>query len=303
MRFLGDDLWRAIHAVRGDPGKKWIAVPYVARGAADRFPLRNGDVLVVRFDDLTIQSGGTDPREIIRYLKHGVNVYNREDLHAKVYVSNRRAVVGSANLSRRSAERLKEAGVASSERKFIQQARKFVSSLRGRPITLEWARSKRALYVPQKSTGNHATLKAGPTMWAISFEVGDRSEEAEEAAAVAVKRAKSRLRRPDRFHLLDLQTWKEIPVKEGDWVFQLVHEGRERYFEAPARVLHINRFKTGHGESQIVVVQERKRLRGRSPAALIAKLKKMGLSLRRPRRFYRLTNAKLIDALYREWPE
>jgi hypothetical protein len=303
MRLLGDDLWQAIHAVHRDRGKKWVAVPYVSPGAVARFPLRRNDVLVLRFDDQTIRNSGTDPKEVIQYLSRDVRVYNRNDLHAKVYVSNRRAVVGSANLSGRSEERLKEAGVASTDRRFIRQAREFVHSLRGQPISLEWARSKTGLYVPPRGTGERRGVEVGQAMWAISFGFGDRSDQAKEAAAEAVKSAKRKLRRPDRFQLLVLQTYKQIPIKEGDWVFQYCQDGRERYFEAPARVLAIKRYRESRGENQVIVVQERKRLRARSAGEFITKLRKTGIRLRRPSRFYRVTNAKLKEALFGEWPE
>ena len=121
MRFHAEKLWSSIHRVPSDPGKHWVAVPYVSQGAAQRLPLRKGDVLITRFDDRTIRSGQTDPREILKYLHREVEVHHCAELHAKVYVSARRSVICSANLSGNSEVSLKEAGVVSTEAAIIRE--------------------------------------------------------------------------------------------------------------------------------------------------------------------------------------
>jgi len=63
------------HTVK-DTGQRWMAVPYVSQGAAKQLQHRQGDVLITRFDDRTIKSGQTDPREILGYLRRGIEAHH-----------------------------------------------------------------------------------------------------------------------------------------------------------------------------------------------------------------------------------
>jgi hypothetical protein len=113
IQFVAARTWAAIKRVARDKGRHWVTVPYVSPGAAKRLPLKSGDVLITRFDDAAIKAGQTDPTEIARYIRKGVEVHNEPWLHAKVYVSPKRAVICSANVSANSEDGL----LASSSRR------------------------------------------------------------------------------------------------------------------------------------------------------------------------------------------
>ena len=83
-----------IRRIPDDPGRHYVAVPYLSGDATRRLNLQQGDILVTCFDDQNIKSGAVSPAEVLKYLRRGVEVHHCSDLHAKVYVSGRRAVVG-----------------------------------------------------------------------------------------------------------------------------------------------------------------------------------------------------------------
>ena len=301
---LTDGLWKAIKRVARDRGSHWVAVPYVSQGASRRLPLRRGDVLITRFDDRTIASGQTDPREILRYVRGGVEVHNCIELHAKVYVSALRAVVASANLSRNSETWLKEAGTESSEPMFLLAARSFVESLRGEAIGIASARKKISLYRPPLGEGGtRHTKPVGAALWIVNVELeGKVSGEHKAATQLAKQMASSKLKDAKRFELTTIRYSADWPVKEGDYVVQRTLDGRRLSFEAPARANVIHRYSV-HGRTQLmVVIEERKRLRTRTPLQLQRRLQARGAKLQMPQTFGKVRNAVARRALFQLWP-
>ena len=299
-----DRLWMSIKRVARDHGRHWVAVPYVSQGAARRLPLRKGDVLITRFDDRTIASGQTDPREILKYLRSEVEVHNCVNLHAKVYVSDIRAVVGSANLSRNSEEWLREAGTESSEPKYLSTAKAFVESLRGEVIGVDFAKKKISLYRPPKGEGRGKQNNPnGATLWVVNVEVEkELSREDSVAAEAARKKATFRLQDKKRFALENIRYSTDWQVKEGDYVVQNVVDGRMHYLEAPARANTVHRYRRGTRVQLMVVIEERKRLRTRTRRQLQRWMRGSGVTLRLPRKFRKVRNTAARRALFRLWP-
>jgi hypothetical protein len=99
--------------------------------------LRRGDVLVTKFDAASIRSGLVNPREIVTFIKRGVEVHSVSNLHAKVYVFGRIAVVGSANVSASSELQLVEGACEIHVSSVVSQCRGFVLSLRGEIVALQ----------------------------------------------------------------------------------------------------------------------------------------------------------------------
>jgi hypothetical protein len=64
-----------------------------------RLPLKRGSVLVVRADRATMEQGQTDPWELEELVKNGVRVFPLKNLHAKMFIFAKWAVVGSMNAS------------------------------------------------------------------------------------------------------------------------------------------------------------------------------------------------------------
>lgn len=89
----GDSLRDAIYEVLAAP-KPCCAVAFWGRGAAEKVITGKGARLICN-----LASGGTNPHEIEKLIKHGCDVRQNDRLHAKVYIGGGRAVITSANLS------------------------------------------------------------------------------------------------------------------------------------------------------------------------------------------------------------
>jgi len=101
-RFLfNDSLWKEVRSRVHRAKTVRAAVAYVSTGASSIIPLRRGHTLLVDMSLPTVRQGATDPREILRLLRRGVEVFSRGSLHAKFFVTDGVVIAGSANLSNR----------------------------------------------------------------------------------------------------------------------------------------------------------------------------------------------------------
>jgi phosphatidylserine/phosphatidylglycerophosphate/cardiolipin synthase-like enzyme len=89
-------------------------------------PLARGSRLVVDAGERAVAAGQTNPKELLTLVHRGVDVYGIPNLHAKVFVLGRAAYVGSANVSKHSAETAIEAMVRASDPRLVGDARDFV---------------------------------------------------------------------------------------------------------------------------------------------------------------------------------
>jgi hypothetical protein len=308
MNFVGIHTWAAIKRVARDTGKHWVAVPYVSPGAAKRLPLKRGDVLITRFDDATIMAGQTDPTEIARYIRKGVEVHNEPWLHAKVYVAPKRAVICSANVSANSEDGLLEAGMEITNRRVIGDARRFVQELRGSIIGLEFARSKIKLFRSGGQARRAMALPKAPpghALWIVTLHIRNKSTDQEVDAARRSKiKAVSRMKDKEAFRLEDFTFLENWPAQVGDYVVQIVRYGRWTHVEAPSQILVIEPFANKYGNSISVVVEMRKRVRTRSLGQMDAAVRP-NTSKRFPRvtRFRQVRNDALRKAILGQWPK
>jgi hypothetical protein len=307
VQFVATNTWAAIRRVARDKGPHWVAVPFVSPGASNRLPLKAGDVLITRFDDATIKAGQTDPTEIARYIRKGVEVHNEPWLHAKVYVSRNRTVICSANVSANSESGLIEAGLEVVNRRVISEARRFVHELRGSIIGLAFARSKIKLF---RSAGQArramALPKAAPghALWIVGLDVRTNGEYAIAAARRAKTKALRLMKDREAFRLDEFTFFAGWPGKVGDYVVQVVKDGRLVYVEAPAQIIVIQPFADRFGQSVSVVVEIRKRVRTRSLGQMDTAVHPI-TAKRFPRvgRFRRVQNDALRKAIVGEWPK
>jgi hypothetical protein len=308
MKFVATNTWAAIKRIARDKGRHWVAAPYVSPGAAQRLPLKRGDVLITRFDDATIIAGQTDPKEIARYIQNGVEVHNEPWLHAKVYVSPKRAVICSANVSANSEDGLLEAGLEIAHRRVIGDARRFVQELRGSIIGLAFARSKIKLFRSGGQARRPMALPKAPAshaLWIVALHLRDtRTEQEVDAAHRSKIKAISRMKDKEAFRLEDFTFFGKWPAQIGDYVVQIVRDGRRTYVEAPAQILVIEPFANKFGNSVSVVVEMRKRVRTRSLAQLDAAVRP-DTSKRFPRvgRFRQVRNVALRRTILKQWPK
>jgi hypothetical protein len=267
--------------------RAWVAVPFVGAGAIDRLPLRDGDVLVTRFDPATIRAGQVDPREIAAYIKRGVEVHAVSNLHAKVFVFGRVAIVGSTNVSGTSEEQLVEAGCQVGGAGLVRACRRFVQGLMGDMVGLEFAKREAARYMPPKRKGGKRSAlrpRAVHTgIVAVSLELTNYDSTDSQAADVARREAVARLKNRDEYGVDDFRWSGETPkaLRVGSRVLRCTDNGRRIMVEPPARILAVRRYRSGRGGRRaMVVVEVRKYTRGRSLSRVLHALGPVGKPLR-----------------------
>ena len=100
--FHGPNPWPHITRAIRTRGPRYAAVPYLGHLAPELLPLRSGDLLIVNACTAAIRAHATSPAVLAHYLSKGVRILSSSTLHAKVIVTNQRAVIGSPNASENS---------------------------------------------------------------------------------------------------------------------------------------------------------------------------------------------------------
>lgn len=313
VQFVADDLWSQLRSLADTRKRRaWVAVPYLGPGAARRLPLRSGDVLVTCCSESTARAGLVDPREIVVFIKRGVEVHSVSNLHAKVYVFGRRAIVGSANVSATSEQHLIEAGCVLSSPKLVAECRDFVKRLRGEVVELEFARRLIPLWRPPKVFGvklaSHKPSRVAKhsSVVAVSLEEEEYEEADQAAADKARESAAERLTDQSRFRMDDFVWSGRWPaaIRRGGRVLACTARARGQIFIAPpARVLEIRRYKTRRGsERRVVVFEARKYLREKPRAVVLKALGSRATPLRALHGAKPLTDPVLVHELGQLWP-
>ena len=98
---------------------KSAAVAYVSKGSPLKFG--EGDILICDASASAIKNGNTDAKTLLEFKKNGAQIFSCENLHAKVIVWGKYAVIGSSNLSKSSEEYLREATLLTDRRQVRAQ--------------------------------------------------------------------------------------------------------------------------------------------------------------------------------------
>ena len=146
--FLNDGrLWEELRK-QSKGSKSLVAVTAFLGTRPDQVLQTPKDTLVItNLTEDTVRRGVCSARGALRLLKRHVAVLQARDLHAKIYLFDRKAVVCSANLSTESTERLTEAGVLLSGSE-VAPVRKEVARIQREAVVLEesllrrWAKSE-----------------------------------------------------------------------------------------------------------------------------------------------------------------
>jgi hypothetical protein len=155
-QFVSDGAWTQItRAVRTSKRPCLCAVAYFGEKSSSRLPLPKGSILVVNASERCVKSGSTCPAELLRLLNRGVRIYSAEKLHAKVFVTGRRAWVGSTNVSDRSETKLIEAAIVTTESVTVEAARRFVRAQCIAPLGPESLKQLQKLYQRSQVPGGN----------------------------------------------------------------------------------------------------------------------------------------------------
>ena len=126
--FHGPNPWPHITRAIRTRGPRYAAVPYLGHLAPELLPLRRGDILVVNASTAAIRAHATSPVVLSHYLSKGVRILSSSALHAKVIVTNQRAVIGSANASENSIF-THEAVIISDDRQVVADSHAFINNI------------------------------------------------------------------------------------------------------------------------------------------------------------------------------
>jgi hypothetical protein len=302
------NIWRKIRHLSEGTQKKYVAVPFLGSRARRLLKLNRGDTLIVRFDLGTIKSGGTNPREVLYLIRKGVAVHSVENLHAKVFVFGRTAVVGSMNISESSERSLIEAGIETTDTNIVRDAREFVLSLRGDVIEPQHAKMMIKHYKPpriHRRRGAHPTVAKQSLLWAIPLVTVLLDPEDEKQESVAKIEAKKRLQRK-RAYSLESFRWTGDPLvdqlKVGQRALMLTEEGKKTMVSPPGHVLSIRRYKYRNGHRMMVCLAIRHSLRRIEKKRFLKRLGSHGKLLKTLSSARMVRNQVLAFKIGATWP-
>jgi hypothetical protein len=259
-RLLTDGIWGEITRLAQSASSAKVAVAYFGQGASRLLPLNTGGVLVVNLSMASVRSGQTCPQEVARLIRRGVEVHNCGNLHAKVFVFGRRAIIGSNNVSQNSHQSLIEAAVETTDADAVRSCKDFIDSLRGDHVDLDYALRLAKFYKPPRigRPARSATPRHEP-FWVVPlglvFWKPEDQREAEKSEPAAAKKLKDQRRfRLERF------SWYgggfRRPLTFGELLMQVTRETPERTMLSPvARVIHIHRYGSSEEQKMIVYLR------------------------------------------------
>ena len=200
-------------------------------------PLKNVDRHVVNMSLRSVRAGSTDPREVKKYLRKGVEVYSRSSLHAKFFVIDRTAIVGSANVSQHAKNHLDEAAIITNDPATVLRARATFERLCTEPVRKDYLERCIREYRPPQHDGQlPANSKRRPRavqskLWLIS---GLRYTEVPENEKPSAERATKRMERKTLDFERSEVNYLHYPtlvkffanLREGDWALHCLSDSR-----------------------------------------------------------------------------
>ncbi len=125
-QFLTGDIWQKVNKLFARRQTKIACIAYVTSG---NLQLTKGDILICDASDYEIKFGATSAKVLDAYFKKGVVIYSNQNVHAKLLLTDSFLVIGSANLSNRSAETLIESAVVTEDDILLSQVKSFCHNL------------------------------------------------------------------------------------------------------------------------------------------------------------------------------
>jgi hypothetical protein len=248
------DIWKSITSAAKRARKPaYVAVAYFGQGASKLLPLRRNSRLVVDASDNAVKSGQTHPADLKLLQKHGVIIYSIPNLHAKIYVFDDAAIIGSANASNRSAGTLIESMLRTVDLGVVRSAKKFVQGLCLHELSPSALDRLQKIYrsprIPggitrRPSAHKRRTPAELPRVFLTQLVRGDPPAGSEAAEEQGYQTAKSR-RKHGRNYVLERFNWSgDAPFRNGDKVIQVIKEedGR-RLVDAPGDIIHTRRWE------------------------------------------------------------
>ena len=308
-RLFIEDAWERLKQLSRNKnrGKLLAAVPFIDAGASLRMRFVKGDTIVLRFDEAAVRAGLVDPKEITNFLLKGVEVFSVRNLHAKVFVIGKTAIVGSMNISANSESQLIEAICESNEPSFVKSCSDFIKGLRSDEITPDFSKRLESLYKSKRTSGTKVgkqPRKRRVTSDLAMVRLDDvffdsQDEDIERAGKVNARK----MLKDTQKYVVECFRWQGIIpnyFKPGiRLVLNMRSTGNSRIVSSPARILHIRKYRTKNGNIRNMVFLERRKSSEDISLAQLTKLIPSAASLKN--KSGKITDAQLAFDLGRLW--
>lgn len=304
-------VWSRLTALARSGKGASVAVPYFGSGASKLLPLKKGSTLVVRFDREAVRCGQVNPKEVIRLINDDVEVHACANLHAKVFVFGDTAIVGSANVSSSSANSLIEACVEVKGRRFAATCKRFIESLAGDKVGLEFAKTMVPLYRSPQFDGSRRVkarkarrvLPRHSDLWLVSLVSSKWKDIDYEQEEAGWSQAEKALTNPRKSDIETFAWWGPgflEKVKRGERVLMSTKiDKRKVLVSPPGRLLDIRRYRVKSRKRAIVYVEVPRDKRRRDMNSFLKSLGPAAKALGNPRRTKRIRNPELLYTLGR----
>lgn len=225
-QFITGDIWEKVNLKLKKDERKTACIAYVT---LDNLDLNEDDILVCNASLFSIKNGETCAKALESYFNKGVEIYSNQNLHSKILVTDSLLVVGSANLSKNSSERLIESSIITDNETLVAQANSFCynvikedkSTLLSRQdidSLLKIKVKKRSPQIPVDSTVRNKTF--GDRTWILA--VHDLSDKIAEEEKKYEEQAKRKLRKKEVSSIRITGNSKfRTSVLEGDQFFEI----------------------------------------------------------------------------------
>lgn len=229
------------------------AIAYFGQNGASLFPLQRGHRLIVDMSPHTVKAGSTDPREIEKLDQRGVEIFSRRNLHAKIVIADNTLIVGSANISKESQERLDEAAILTTDPVAVRRAREFIDHLCTERVLPEYLELCKQSYRPPRfSKAKSDKTSAWPRirhakLWMVNLWEGSIPKSERERYKEGEKEARKLMKDSAHSELIYCH-WSRKPkmaneLEAGDWIIQVVTgKNKSVLVYPPAQFLFVDQY-------------------------------------------------------------
>jgi hypothetical protein len=241
LRFLDRNaLWSVLpRLAKAAKRPSYVAVPYVGSGAAKLLPLSRGDVLLCALTEQNAKNGSVCPADLRTLRRRGVSVYLQDDLHAKVFLFGRTAIVGSSNLSKSSRDTLDDAALRTTDRDVIRQIRRWFAERTHDPLSPKWLSYCESVYQRPKPP------QPARRIWIIRVQEMVLSDLEDATMERGKKQEARRLTNPKRYSIEPIRWVGRPAFRRGDLVIQIERKGRKNAVSPHGRLLNIRHPRLG----------------------------------------------------------
>jgi hypothetical protein len=202
----------------------------------------------------TVRAGATDPREVEKLIARGVEAFTRRNLHAKVIVTDKSVIAGSANVSEHSQHVLDEAAIITNDQSAIRQAREFINRLCTEPIRAEYLELCKNRYRPPRfsgkpTKGKNSQQRAKPAkLWIVKLSEASLPESESKRFEHGKAEAEKKRSEDERRTEIESFWWPSEPkmsteLEFGDWIIRAMqYKDKTINVYPPGQFLHLDRY-------------------------------------------------------------